>query len=356
MTSSAPGAGPVVFSLPLKPLLFIHIGTHKTGSTAIQRALPVGGPALREGLVRLDFHGDISRAAWSQADEEAQVEKFRAQLQTRECRYLLSCEGFSGNPYQGYANAPVIAARLRAVTREFTPRIVVFLRRQDDFIESIYTQLIHQGGSQSFADFLAGLPPGGLDWHRLLGAYAAEFGGENLVVRRYHPDFYPKPESLLEDFCGIVGVTPAALEKKKAAATPNQGYSREAQEIALQCNAHLGEEDRRQLRALLQKISPKPVFQNYSYLDAEARRGILAGFEESNAAVLREYLPECGDARLFPPPEAVEGKAAVSVPLVVTLVKMLLDTQKRQRGSRLIRMASKLDHALKNIRTKAADR
>ncbi|HCN27560.1 MAG TPA: hypothetical protein DIT64_01990 [Verrucomicrobiales bacterium] len=343
----------------MKPPLFIHIGTHKTGSTAIQRALPVGGAAaLKEGLVRLDHHGDISRANWTDSDAEALASGFRRQMLERPARYLLTCEGFCGDPYQGYAGAPLIASRLRAATLDFDVSIVIFLRRQDDFIESIYTQLIHQGGSLSFDAFLRSLPPGGLDWHRLLETYAAEFGRERLIVRRYHHDFYPKPESLLEDFCSILGVSPASLEKKKASATPNQGYSREAQEIALLCNAHLDADDRKALRSLLQKISPKPVFQNYSYLDLPARQRLLETFAAGNAAVLRDYFGGGTGGALFPPPEAAPDTDPPSdvVPLTVILVKMLLDLHQTQRGSRLVRLAASLDKALRRMRGHSTSR
>ncbi len=330
----------------MKPLLFLHIGTHKTGSTAIQRALPVGGAAgLKAGLVRLDIRGDVARANWTEDDANALRAGLTGQIVPGVSRYLLTCEGFSGDPLRGYANAPIAAARLRAATADFDVRVVVFLRRQDDFLESIYTQLIHQGGSQSFADFLHSLPPGGPDWQRLLATYAAEFGREHLIVRRYHAAFYPRPESLLEDFCSILGIPTSALVK--ADATPNQGYSHEAQELARICNPHLDEAGRRQLRQLLQKISPKPVFQSYAYLDLAGRRTLLAACAESNAAVAREFFQ--GEP-LFPEPEDAATAAASSEPLVATLVKLLLE---RQRGSRLVRLAGKIDRALDALRPSA---
>lgn len=332
----------------MKPLLFLHIGTHKTGSTAIQRALPVGGAAaLKAGLVRLDIHGDVARTSWTEDDARSLRSHLAGQIVPGASRYLLTCEGFSGNPLQGYANAPVAAERLRAATADFDVRVVVFLRRQDDFLESIYTQLIHQGGSQSFEAFLQAMPDGGPDWHRLLTTYAAEFGRDNLVVRRYHATFYPRPESLLEDFCAILGVPTSVLAK--ADSTPNQGYSHKAQELARVCNPHLDDAGRRQLRQLLQKISPKPVFQSYAYFDLAGRRTLLAACAESNARVAREFFG--GSESLFPEPEDHADTAGQGEPLVATLVKMLLQ---RQHGSRLVRLATKLDRALGALKRRSA--
>lgn len=336
----------------LKPRVYIHIGTHKTGSTAIQQAFSKGAA----GLVRLGFREDIARSPWTQSDADRLAAHLRAQiLPSRPVNYLLSTERFCGEPLQGYAQAGDIARRVRDITRDFDPVIVVFLRRQDDFIESLYTQMIHQGGSQTFAGFMETIRPEIMDWHRLLEAYAAVFGRENIVVRRYHADFYPEPRSLLVDFCGIVGVDPAALAEEGGAGTPNQGYSKEAMEVALQCNPHLDEKGRRHLRRLLQKISPKPVFQSYGYLDIHLRRQILAACAESNAAVRRDYLPGLpGHEPLFPEPAEcatpVDSHASGAATLLPVLVRMLLESQEKQRGSRLMRLAGRLDSHLGRLR------
>lgn len=336
----------------MKPRVYIHIGTHKTGSTAIQQAFSKGA----EGLVRLGFRDDIARDSWTQSDAGNLAAHLRAQIvPSKPLNYLLSTERFCGEPLQGYADAGVIAPRVQDISRDFDPRIVVFLRRQDDFIESLYTQMIHQGGSQTFPEFLETIRPEIMNWHRLLEDYAAVFGRENIIVRRYHPDFYPEPQSLLTDFCSIVGVDPATLAGKQAAKTPNQGYSREALEVALLCNPHLDESGRGYLRKLLQKISPKPVFQNYTYLDLPLRRRILAACADSNAAVRRDFLPALpGHMPLFPEPldtgaqpdTGVQGAAA----LLPVLVKMLVESHERQRSSRVMRLAGKIDSQLGRLR------
>lgn len=337
---------------PLKPRVFIHIGTHKTGSTAIQQAFANGA----DGLVRLGFRDDIARSTWTESDTGDLAGQLRSQITSvKPVNYLLSTERFCGEPLHGYAEAGTIARRVQGITRDFDPMIVVFLRRQDDFIESLYTQMIHQGGSQTFPEFLETIRPEIMNWHRLLEAYAAVFGRENIIVRRYHPDFYPEPQSLLTDFCSIVGADPAAVTGGRTASTPNQGYSREALEVALLCNPHLDENGRKHLRRLLQKISPKPVFQNYTYLDLPLRRRILAACAESNAAVRRDFLPGLpGHTPLFPEPvdsdvPAAAGKKGAET-LLPVLVKMLLECQERQRSSRVLRLAFKLDSLLGRLR------
>lgn len=181
--------------------LFIHIGTHKTGSTAIQRAFRADEKALRkEGLVRLRSCDRIALPSLDATELEAMTSSLREEAggqAGRPMRFLMTSEGFSGDPMTGYADAPVVASRLRAATHGFDARIILFLRRQDDFIESWYTQRIHEGRSETFDEFLQLIRLEEMSWLRLAEAYAAEFGRENIIVRRYHKAFYPEPADLL---------------------------------------------------------------------------------------------------------------------------------------------------------------
>ncbi len=334
----------------MKPRIFIHIGTHKTGSTAIQRALLSGA----KGLVRLLYHEDISRASWGTEDVQRLVALFHShKTADASTKYLLSNERFSGEPLSGYADAQMMAERVRDITADFDPKIIVYLRRQDDFIESMYTQMIHQGGSLSFQAFLQQIQPERMNWHRLLETHSGVFGRENMIVRRYHSDFYPKPESLLHDFCEIVGIKPEDVTEKNAASTPNVGYSREALELARKCNPQFDAAEKKQLRKMLQKLSPKPFSQNYSYLDLDSRRQILAACADSNAAVRRDYFSHllAGES-LFPEPVESAATEAEEDKLTPMLVKMLVQSQLAERESGILRFAHKLERLKSRLRGK----
>lgn len=331
-----------------KPRLFIHIGSHKTGSSAIQRAFRSKETGIEEeGLIRIECDSDITKKNWEPQQEQALTEHLKRHIRDQTAltfRYLISYEGFCGNAFQGYPNASLIANRLRAVTRDFDVRIIVFLRRQDDFIESMYTQMIHEGGSRSFQDFITTTRPESMDWYRLLESYAAVFGRENLIVRRYHADFYPKSDSLIVDFANIVGVRPECLKSKRSL-TRNQGYSSEAVELARLCNPSLSKPHRALLREMLQEVSPKPLFHSYSYLDLKTRQDILAVCAESNERVKQDYFSSLGQAPLFPEPcEApADEKTAAGDPLVPRLITRLLEYQEAEKRSRFLRLAMRLE-------------
>ncbi len=331
--------------------LFIHIGTHKTGTTAIQRAFKADEKALqKDGLVRLRSCDRIALPTLGAAE----LEKMTAALHQEAgrhpagaMRFLMTSEGFSGDPMTGYADAPVIAARLRAATRGFDARIILFLRRQDDFIESWYTQRIHEGGSETFEEFLRLIRLEEMSWLRLTEAYAAEFGRENLIVRRYHKAFYPEPADLLVDFCRIVGVRKERVARSLGRIR-NQGFSKEAVELARSCNPHLDKGRQKQLRQLLQTISAKPVHSRYAYFSHPQREQLLALHQASNDKVARLYLQDGGNGPLFPPDDPCEeGPQADGTDqepsLQLTLVTMLLEMKAAEKRSGILRFVMRME-------------
>lgn len=348
--------------------LFIHIGTHKTGTTAIQRAFKADEKALlKEGLVRLRSCDRIALPSLQTAELAEMTTLLRQEAERRSARpvrYLMTCEGFSGDPLTGYADAPVIASRLRAATQGFDVRIILFLRRQDDFIESLYTQRIHEGRSETFEEFLRLIRLEEMSWLRLTEAYAAEFGRENLIVRRYHKAFYPEPADLLADFCKIVGVR-QELIARSLGRVRNQGFSREAVELARSCNPHLDKERQKQLRQLLQPLSAKPVHSRYAYFTEQQREQLLALHQAANDEVARRYLSDGGNGPLFPPDIPGQEGPGFQTPgsdqapsLQLTLVTMLLEMKAAEKRSGLLRFVMRMErwfHAICHPPKKTGD-
>lgn len=333
--------------------LFIHIGTHKTGTTAIQRAFKADEKALqKEGLVRLRSCDRIALPSLRTAELEAMTASLQQEAgrrSARPVRYLMTSEGFSGDPMTGYADAPIVASRLRAATQGFDARIILFLRRQDDFLESWYTQRIHEGGSETFEEFLQLIRLEEMSWLRLAEAYAAEFGRENLIVRRYHKAFYPQPADLLVDFCRIVGVR-QELIARSLGRVRNQGFSREAVELARSCNPHLDKARQKQLRQLLQTLSAKPVHSRYAYFTEPQREQLLALHQTTNEEVARLYLQDGRNGPLFPPDVPWDEGPGFQKPgsdqppsLQLTLVTMLLEMKAAEKRSGILRFVMRME-------------
>lgn len=292
--------------------LTLHVGTHKTGSTSIQRALRQARWALRaEGWQALKTPPALDAGFMAAtAVDAARVRRLRRQLARAAAnplalpapRQLLSWEGCCGQPEQGYRNAAVLAEMLRQATGAFDgTRIVVYLRRQDDFVESMYTQKVHEGASGSFADFLHGFDAAGaLDYEQLLDAFARRFGAHNLVVRRHGP-------GAVADFGQALGI--AALQAARAQRHDNPAMSRAALEIARCTNAQLSDRQRRRLRRVLQAASPKLPGHGFRFFGPDERAAFMERHAASNARVAARWFAD-GPPTLFAPPPAHDAASA----------------------------------------------
>jgi hypothetical protein len=211
--------------------------------------------------------------------------------------YVLSWEGFCGSPTNGYLNAACLAEMLRESTAEFDTRVVVYLRRQDTFIESMYTQVIQQGESLSFEDFLAGFrDPASLDYERILDAFASVFGHDHVVARSY--DNARESGGVINDFGRILNSR--TLQQFELRTRLNVSYSRTALEIARACNPHLDATQRQHLRYVLQAVCPMRQESSFQLLNNTQRAKMFARFAASNRRVARRMTSR-GDQSLFQP-------------------------------------------------------
>lgn len=295
--------------------LCIHIGTHKTGTTAIQNA-------LRHSLSNASQ--DTATESWTLVQPpyeliqqvmlaEEYSETLAGQLQAAlveltasdsNSQFVLSHEGLSGAASSGYRNSNVVAKILREATREFNVSILVYLRRQDDWLESMYTQNIHEGHSIEFDAFLNQFAAtGSLDYQRFLAGYQTEFGKDNLEVRSYHQS---GNEGIVADFAKVLNCQ--ALASHAPAERANPSYSKLGVEVARLANPRLDVEQRRLLRSALQKTMAKPAAVRFSYFLNSQRQEFVERFVGSNQAVADEWF--AGDCqKLFPsaePPESAE--------------------------------------------------
>jgi hypothetical protein len=318
--------------------IFLHIGTHKTASTSIQAW-------LKSSQTHLANHQIIALPSppFSRSREIMEAESLAPDL-VAECRtelthliarhspspdhtLVLSSEGFSGSLRRGYSNAPICANILAQILADHSVTVVAYLRSQDSFIESLYTQHIHQGESTPFADYLATLPPQAFDWHAHLQSFAAAFGSASLRVRPYHNSQLPEPDAILRDFCQILGCPFAPASHGPT--LKNVGYSRDATELALLVNPSLNSTDRQTLRKLLQRSASKGTWNAYSYFTPNQRAAILNQYAQSNELVAQHFLGGSWPAFFptTPPAPSYQGLTLTSVTLI--LVKLLLELHRQ---------------------------
>ncbi|NYS26441.1 hypothetical protein HUK65_15750 [Rhodobacteraceae bacterium 2376] len=284
--------------------LVIHIGLRKTGTTYLQQVLAQNrGPLAERGLLYPDPASGLAagsgpahhflahalrnwRVKYTPADPfdrlEAHVAALRAELADHAGTGVLSSEDFSR------LNGKQITA-LRTLFPERDVRILVYLRRQDQWLDALYGQVLKVGRQVEMDSFIA-RNRARLDYAALLDPWAQAFGAENLIVRPYEGF---EEGGLWEDFCTALDC-PAAAALPLTDAQVNVSLSYEAGMFL----ASVSDGARRQrLRQLLEEgeaATPRrPVLK---YLKAEQARTLLADHADSNAEIARRYL---GRDRLF---------------------------------------------------------
>ncbi len=314
--------------------LYIHIGTHKTGTTTIQNALKiVGNKSLEEGWKYLKAPRIARKFMRAEKYDPGLVNKFQTELekllQQEESielpisRFVMSSEELSGLATKGYQNSSIMASMLREATKQYKVKLIVYLRRQDDFVESMYTQIIHQGGSCSFKEFLAGYEGiDALNYSRILQDFRAYFGDDNLIVKSYHE---ASERGLLQDFSEVIN---SVVLSKVRVERKNPSYSFHALNIARVSNPQLSREKKRRLKLALQNVMPKNPGEPFAYFYEDERNIFLGKYISSNREVADLYFN--GELnRMFPPqPIGLSPSCQTNVPyeqvggLVVELLSL----------------------------------
>jgi hypothetical protein len=281
-------------------ICYLHVGTHKTGTTSIQRRLTADESAhLAAGLhvpraSRTDPLAGHHNLAWELnddprfdpahgtladvLDEIADVRAERACLSSEDFEYL--------------AGRPQRLARLTDGLRTigYAPVVVVYLRPQADYAESLYAELVKFGLTLGFDAFLDRIVGAGsfwfderwcytFDYERLLDGFAQVVGPQRVVARRYDGGSI----DVVADFLTVVGAHVPALRVPGRDTRLNRGLSFE------QVVAHIA----RNARA----VSPSAPARNrlvggrFDPIDFSAALRIMRRFNAGNCAVHRRYGP-----------------------------------------------------------------
>jgi hypothetical protein len=308
--------------------VFIHIGAHKTGTTAIQYFLSSNREVLKQkgylypgdGIAHHPMVGDFRTLKLPEISVNPACETnnyFREIKTAGISRIILSSEEFETLDWQQ------INVLKEFLLPGYLVKIIFYIRRQDNKIESMYNASIKNPTLRSdlpFPAFFTDLKErirqnknggshtpinfGNPDYYSVLLPWKEAFGKENILVRCYEDE--QLPEGIFNDFMNITGMgqdNRFTIPKSRM----NESLSWDLIEIIRICNSHF-RDDPGFHDFLLQNLTLINAGKNKGHLLSPGqRRDIISLFEESNAKVAREYLGR-DDGRLFysPPPDLNE--------------------------------------------------
>jgi hypothetical protein len=301
--------------------IIIHIGTHKTGTTSIQKALFLGRESLSKvGVLypatdldrgtrqRLRKQGEMSAVA--RRGRPRAVERERSAL-TKEFEasgahtMVISEEGLSGPN-------PNCVEFFRPLAAQYQLEVVCYLRRQDLFVESFFNQVIKRAErnlAHNIIDYMnTERTRARLDYHRMLSTWRA------LPAQVTALDFATEARSggLVASFLRAASIDSVNLPEELANTSPDMRVILAMMDMN---RLDIPFEDKRVLRAGTRASADlKPL---KLLLGGEARRQLLLDCAASNALLARDF-GVAFDARL--PDEPAQPVLAADPDYLLRLV------------------------------------
>ena len=217
-----------------KKNIILHVGAHKTGTTFLQKQVfPFLKNVYYTGLYSKNFDKDefhefvcfrdayntykLFNPKFSNKKESSEFKKYVSSFTSniKEDNFLFSREALFGSSWRGYYNH----FENTCLLKEFFPEAKIFLvfRRQDTWIESLYTQYFHIVNSPVKLNYFIGYKNGefndksnylymeDMKWLKYVKNYIDTFGHEN-VLALPHEMLKNEPEKFLSNFYEFSGL------------------------------------------------------------------------------------------------------------------------------------------------------
>ena len=299
--------------------LYLHIGTPKTGTTAIQNFLPLNGELLKkQGFCYPDFgyryngvnkyrnaHFLVHRQSCSLESEKeirkSEDERFFEgldrikELSNIYPNVILSDE----NIWNGYINRENFWRILKdaLVKRGLKLKVIVYLRRQDMVVESYYAQRVKVKIQMSFQDYLNSedIDYFKLDYYSQLKEISQVIGKDNVIVRVYEKKQYEgNGNTLISDFLKTLG-----LELDERYESPDIVENTSLHGKFLEVKRILNEFDCfktrnnfavRYLKIAQEEDEKSNGVSSSKFFTYEKRMDFLEKYREGNTAVAKEFM------------------------------------------------------------------
>ncbi len=296
--------------------VFLHIGLPKTGTTALQSFLRANDVALaRNGICFPDLglyypgiianrnahfliasYDTIPNAMSFTPQEEYYTALDRlAVLSEAYEKILLSDELIWRICNQHSDFLPTVKQDL--ASRGMDLKVIVYLRRQDEFVQSRYRQRIKAGETFSFYEFLDTLRQNNypLDFYDSLNKISGAIGKDNLIIRIYEKSQYEGfGHTLCSDFLTVfdLSVSNGFTEKERTMNRSLHGTYLEIRRLLNSLPQSIKETPSlaQSIRETQEIRFPSQISQKQTLFKPGDQEAFLAHFAASNSRLASEYL------------------------------------------------------------------
>ena len=289
--------------------IYLHIGYPKTGTTAIQMFLRSNWESLIEQgiyypvdpmLESKRYPGNLLPLVVSLNDSlnnpdgiEYSAEVLYSRLIENVEKYDCPINIVSAEDYYRISSADI--TELHKQLRDYECKIIIYLRRQDKFVTSIYFEAVKSGHlhycMQSEEELYENYDLTTLLYDSYLDRWIEVFGRENIIVRLYEPKRFPEG-NVIFDFADIVGID---LEHTSIPDRINVSIDRETCVLLQHIYLMHGDGSSKNVRELANKILESAKSNKHSqglisFLSPEQRKNFLNQFVDSNKIFADQFF------------------------------------------------------------------
>ncbi len=367
--------------------LYIHVGTSKTGSTALQtfcaenrKILETNGFYYPAFPIKYDYVGKARNGHFlyteDMDDKESVfwdcIDTIRESFQTCS-NVILSDEKIWRLSHKWHKKFFEVMQK-----EDYCIKLIIYLRRQDEYVASSWNQFVKKryfvqksqaNINESFEDndgtwetFLKTKEKNPLlDYYKLLKKLETVYGKKNLLVRRYDRQRFPK-HSICADFMQVLGLE-LTEEYCDAQANQNPSLSPNAAEIQRILNTmpdQNSDDNFYFFNKILLSFSDLSR-KNYScsMFSKEEAKAFLEPYQKGNRKIAKEYF---GEEELFSFDEEEETKWEKDNPYMqddlirfvgASCMRILEENKKmRQELRQLERVINKIKHPIRTMSEK----
>ncbi|MCD8346947.1 MAG: hypothetical protein LUD16_03140 [Lachnospiraceae bacterium] len=182
-----------------------------------------------------------------------------------------------------------------AAEHHYCIKIVVYLRRQDLFLTSLWNQRVKATKSDEtlpeYLENLAVRKPLYADYEKTLQTLSDKFGTENIIVRRFEPASWVE-HSITKDFLNAIGMDYSLpFQPPKHTVNPSlNGNALEIQRLINRCE-FLSNKEKLDLSTYMKAIPESTQTDRaFQHLSVEESAALLAHYKAGNDRVAETYL------------------------------------------------------------------